>query len=380
MKTLRRQLDQGLERATRNAEETPHPEAASLRPDGWGGLLKSLLAVHVARSAQRVLERQAERPTAGRLGGEAGTLRVAPPGSPAAALPTRAQGADKAEPESGAPSGVIPIAKKVFAEFGKDNGTLMAAAVSFYLLLSLIPLLLLGASVVGFVLRGRGDAVEQVFVFLSQLLPAIQGPEIKEAIRTIINERQKIGLAGLAGVALTATGGFATLENAINALWNRPNRSFLMNKLYAFGMMLTVGVLFGLSLGITSAVGWAGRIPGLQWLSGNWVLQVLGYVLPILITSLMFTLIYRFYPNGRTGWKSSLQAGIVTAVLWEAFKVAYTLYTQRGDTSPYGVVVGLVMWIFYSSTLVLMGSELTWVLEGCPGHEGKDAVQSQRGR
>jgi membrane protein len=254
----------------------------------------------------------------------------------------------------------------------------MAASVAFYLLLSVIPMILLGVAVVASLIQDPDRAINQTFTFLNQFLP-IGKQTIRPIIEGVIREKGSLTIVGLAGIALTATGGFATLENAINALWNRPNRGFLMNKVYAFGMMLAVGLLFALSLGLTSMVALASRTSALAWLNvGAWK-PVLGIVTPLLISTVMFAVIYRFYPNGRTGWRSSLVSGAITAVLWELFKQGYGIYASR-DHSPYGIIIGLVMWIYYSSTLILLGSELTWILEGCPDREGKEAVHAQRGR
>lgn len=277
-----------------------------------------------------------------------------------------------------APTTPLGIAKRVFTEFGKDNGTLLAAAVAFYLLLSVVPLVLLGVSILGYFIQDQDRVTEQVFRFLNQFLP-IGKQTIRPIIIRVIQERGSLGIAGLAGLALTATGGFATLENAVNALWNRPNRSFLMNKLYAFGMMLAVGVLFLITLTLGTLQSLAGRISGLEWLRSGWMTALVGVLLPLLISSLMFTLIFRFYPNGRTSWRAPLLAGTLTAFLWELFKHGYALYASM-DRSPYGIIVGLVMWIYYSATLLLLGSELTWVLEGCPDAEGKEQVHAQRER
>jgi membrane protein len=383
MERMRSSFAHRLETARRRVEAAPEDGKPEKRP-GWGGVLKALLALWVARAAQRVFERQAELPEAGSKGGEASAAAVARPvavpRSPTA--PVEKEQAKEPEQADEVPtprSGPWAIAKFVLKEFGKDNGTLMAAAVAFYLLLSVIPLILVAISLLGYVLGSSNEAVNQVFAFLNHLFP-VDKKKIHEMIQGIIDEKVGVGVVGMAGLAVTATGGFATLENAINAMWNRPNRSFLMNKVFAFAMMLVVGALFAVSLGITALVRWAGNIPGFDWLASNWMPQALGYVLPVVITGLMFSVIYRFYPNGRTGWKSSLTSGFITAVFWEVFKIAYTFYTSHGDKSIYGVVVGLVMWIFYSAALVLFGSELTWVLEGCPGREGKDQVQAQRGR
>jgi membrane protein len=363
------------------------PSAPSPRRESWADILKGLLVVRIARAAQRVLDRRAGQPEAGRLGGHAG-LPAAPSAAsrPAAAAPRKDVAArEKAKDEEEIPTKPWPIAKFVFKEFGKDNGTLMAAAVAFYLLLSIIPLLLVAVWALGMFFHHQTPyqhemAVKQVLGFLNQFVP-VQEKTLHTLIQGIMNARGTVGGVGIAGVALTATGGFATLENAINVMWNRPNRGFIMNKLFAFGMMLGIGLLFALSLGFTAVTAWAGKVSGLSWLGSNGFLRLLlGHVLPVAISAVMFALIYKFYPNGRSGWKPSFIAGAVTAVFWEVFKQGYALYTTHGDKSVYGIVVGLVMWIFYSASLVLLGSELTWVLEGCPDRDGKNQVQAQRAR
>lgn len=288
---------------------------------------------------------------------------------------TSTAGEENAGPLAVVPTRPWPIAKRVFREFGRDNGTLMAAAVAFYLLLSVIPLMLVGVSLLGFFLN-PDRAADQAFQFLNQFIPVGKGT-VRGAISAVIEVRGSLGIVGLLGTAVTSIGGFATLENAINVLWNRPNRSFLMNKVMAFAMMVVVGMLFLLTMGVSSAIGVAARVPGLMWLSSGWAGLLLGVALPLFLSSLMFAVMYRFYPNGPVGWRSPLIAGLVTAVLWEAFKHGYAFYAAR-DQSPYGIFVGLVMWIFYSTSLILLGSELTWVLEGCPGQERKQAARGGR--
>lgn len=358
----------------RSGQQVAGAEPDEVRHLGWGDLAKGFLAVHVASAAQRVLERREEAPESGRLGGEAGAAVASRP----AAVPRRSARTDTepvAAPENTetAPAGVWPLAKRVFQEFGKDNGSLLAASVAFYLMLSLVPLILVAISIFGIVLGGSQEAQTKVLGFLWQFFPG--QPQMKEmiegAVHSVIEKRGVIGGVGLAGLILTATGGFATLENAINIVWNAPSRNFLWSKLFSFLMMLVVGALFLFSFGLTAVAQWAGNLPGLDRLAGNWLARGLALVLPIGVSGLMFAVIYRFYPNGRSGWKPSLIAGFVTAVLWELFKNGYAFYSARfaHQEATYGTLagfVGLVLWIYYSSALVLLGSELTWVLEGCP--------------
>lgn len=363
-------LDHRLEEESSRDRRSEHPDGAAKR--SWGALLRGLLAVHVARSAERVLDRRSDRVEAGRRGGAVTATATALPGpSLASVQPPAAVGGVGLRR-------VWEIARLTFAEFGRDNGTLMAASVAFYLLVSVIPMLMLGVAAVASLIRDPDRAINQTFSFLNQFLP-IGRETIRPVIEGVLRERGSLTFIGLAGFALAATGGFATLENAINVMWNRPNRSFVMNKLYAVGMMVVIGFLFAVSVGVSSLVALAGRAEALAWLNTSAWKPILGFVMPPIISTAMFAVIYRFYPNGRTRWGPPLIAGALTAVLWELFKQGYAIYASR-DSSPYGIIIGLVMWIYYSCAVVLLGAELTWILEGCPGREGKQAAQAQRDR
>jgi len=218
---------------------------------------------------------------------------------------------------------------------------------------------------------GNAQAHHAVMEFAHRFFPAqtnAMKPDLLEsAIGKVQEIRGTLSLVGLGSLLLTATGGFATLESAINIEWDAPSRNFIWSKVFSFLMMLVVGVLLVLSLGITSVLAWAGKIPGLQWIAQSWVVQATGYVLSILTSGVMFTAVYKLFPNTKVEWKPALVAGFATALLWELFKIGYSLYNSHvNQDATYGTLggfVGLVLWIYYSSALVLLGSELAWVLQ-----------------
>jgi YihY family inner membrane protein len=262
-------------------------------------------------------------------------------------------------------------------EFGCDNGTLMAASVAFYLLLSLVPLMAVGIFVLASMLGGSEGARDHVLTFLNSYIARPQQKAVRELLDSLIANRAGIGLGGLALLALTATGGFATLETAVNILWKAPNRNFLLNKLFALLMLVVIGGLFAVSVALSTltqlATNFATQFSGLRWVVEKPVTQLLlGMAAPFLITGLMFSAIFWFFPNTRNKrFFPALGVGFGTALLWELFKQAYAFYSARaGDQSAtYGALAGLaglVMWIYYSATLILFGAKLTWVLNGCP--------------
>jgi membrane protein len=382
------------------AQETglvaPEEAAAAGERRGWLDLLKGYFAVHVARSADRVLEnRAAARREHGRLGGEVSAAARPRPGTISLARSEGSEAPPAAEPGSDTGTsqrnreaceardeGFLATAKIAFKEFGRDKGTLMAAAVTFYMLLSLVPLIVVAIAVFGYILGGNVDAQARVFQFLGGFFSPQQMATMREGVQGVIEQRGTIALSGLAALAFTASGGFATLDTAINVTWGTPNRSFLKNKLFAFGMMFLIGGLFILSFALTAAVGiateFAGHLPMVGGIAENPVVRfLLGALVPFAISGLMFSAIYYLFPNTKNkAWKPALTAGFITAFLWEIFKHAYTWWTSSslsGDqAATYGSLagfIGLIMWIYYSSALILLGSELTWAMSGCPGEK-----------
>lgn len=361
--------------------------------EGIWSILKAAAGDRWQQAEDKMRERRAEAAESGRLGGEV-HAPSRPTARPARHVPgptgqvihlhrrEEPDGGESTHREGAAPAGAWAVAKRTFKEFGADHGTLMAAAVAFYLILSLVPLLVVGVAVFAYVMtddQARGTVIN----FASQYVPQ-QREMLTTSLDAVRSARGTLGTIGLLTLALTATSGFATLETAINATWKVPNRNFIWNKLYALGMMFVIGLLLIVSIGITTVVGWAHSIPGLGWLENSVVAPAIGLLLSVAVSGLMFTVIYKYFPNVEVAWKPALISGFLTAVLWEAFKQAYTWYTSssfQGDqAATYGVLagfIGLLTWIFYSAALVLLGSELTWVLAGCPdrGQERREGIR-----
>src|SRR5437867_4464333 len=117
----------------------------------------------------------------------------------------------------------------------------MAAAVAFYALLSIIPLVLVAVSAIGYMLGPNAQLQEHVLSFLGQFLPGTEGgDQLSEWLQGLIHARGKVGLVGLVGLLSTAAGGFATLDSAINVAWGTPTRGFVRSKVFAVGMVVVV--------------------------------------------------------------------------------------------------------------------------------------------
>ncbi|NLC55524.1 MAG: YihY/virulence factor BrkB family protein [Armatimonadetes bacterium] len=258
-------------------------------------------------------------------------------------------------------------------EYTRDSCSLMAAAISFYVLLSLVPLLLVGLATFGLFL-GDEKAFQVVSQFLEQFLPPRLGGDT--LYRHLADLRRLAGMAGILGLVSwvwAASASFSTITRALDIVWEVPERrGFIASRLLAVAMMLIVGVLGLLSFVATSAIKIVQeyQIPWLGTRSGELpvVWQIVGWVLPLSLSITIFVLCYLVLPNARVGWRPALLGGLVGGILWELTKQGFALYVANfadyNRSSIYGYLGGLVflvMWVYYSAAILLFGAEVASV-------------------
>jgi len=265
----------------------------------------------------------------------------------------------------------VRFAAKVVWEYRQDRGSLMAAAVSFYAIVSFVPLLLLAISVLGYVLGSSDRALHTVLKQAEAWIPASH-QAIDGAVKGVIRSRGLLGGVGLFGVLWTGLGGLVTLQEAINTIWGVTSRGFVRSRLVALGMLLAAAILLLLSMGATYLIaavsslgtGWARQIS--QAMSPVWRVAVLA--LPPLVSIALFTLIYLVFPNTKVRVKAALAGGVFAGIAWELAKTGYAWYmvslAKFGHTyGTLGSIIGLFMGMYYSSLVVLMGAEIAWACQ-----------------
>jgi membrane protein len=295
------------------------------------------------------------------------------------------------QPEPGHPGLRLTwrIAVEVFRKYAQDGGPLIAAAISFFALLSIIPLVLLGVWGLGQFLSSA-QAFLHVIDYLDEYLP-----ESSDAMRLylmhLVHSHRTIGWLGVAGLLWSGSQGFVILELAMNVALRVPRRrSFVESRILGIGMILLAGGMLAISLLITSAitairnyslpvVGWRpGEIPAL-W-------SAVGAVVSVLLTILSFTGIYGVVPNTPIPWRTALIAGTTAGLCWEAAKRAVAYYLSHVPAAtiygsiygPIGGVIALVFWIYYSCVILVLGAELASVLQNI--HPQPERLPPQTGR
>lgn len=271
------------------------------------------------------------------------------------------------------PRSFVRLLREAFAAWNADYAPSMGAALSYYTAFSLAPLLLIAISIAGLVF-GEDAARGQVTSTLSGLL----GPDGAKAVEEMIkSSRESQGgiLATVIGVAtllLGATTVFGELQSALDRIWRAPEQkqrsgiiSLLRGRLLSFGLVLSLGFLLLVSLLISTMVAALGNW-GSQLLPGwELVVQGLNAVIGFLVTGVMFAAIYRVLPSVRIPWRDVWTGAWVTAALFTIGKTMIGLYIGKAAPGSVfgsaGSVIAVMVWVYYSAQVFLLGAEFTWV-------------------
>ncbi|CAN5425217.1 inner membrane protein YhjD [soil metagenome] len=239
----------------------------------------------------------------------------------------------------------------------KDNhGDHLAAAITYFSFLALFPLILLGASVAGFVLAAHPNLAQDLYDSIHKNVPGAFGDTIASTVKSAIANRAGVGIIGVVGVALAGLGWIANLRTAIDTVWGLPEakRSFITSKvadsLVLFGLGLGLIVSLALTAGGTAASGELLRLTHLRSVPGAGVFAgLIGIALGIGGSMLVFGWLLIGLPQVKISRRTALRTTLLAAVGFEVLKVLGTYYIARVIKSPaaaaIGPVVGILVWI-----------------------------------
>jgi membrane protein len=278
---------------------------------------------------------------------------------------------------------MFPVLQQSIRDFIDDDCTTGAAALSYYTVFSLPPLLVLILLLAGTLLDPN-----DVRGGLERQIDALMGPAGGEQVRAILAHAERPGgglvptVVGIAAMLFGATGAFAQLQSALNRAWEvEPDpaqggmRNFLLKRLMSFGMILTIAFLLLVSLvvsAVLSAFGdaLASYLP--EGLSAP-VLQGVNLALSLGVIGALFALMFKVVPDAVIRWRDVWVGALVTAVLFSAGKFLIGLYIGKADPGEAfgaaGSLALLLLWIYYSSIIVLFGAEFTQAWAESRGRE-----------
>lgn len=268
-----------------------------------------------------------------------------------------------------------------------DYAPSMGAAIAFYTVFSLAPLVIIVIGIAGF-FWGEEAVQGQLFAQVSSMV-GVEGAKAVEGVVQGAQEPSQGIIATIISVLMLGVGAttvFSELQSALDRIWKVDTKKqsgiwgLIRSRLLSFGLVLTLAFLLLVSLVISSilaALGtWAGGIlPGWELL-----LQGVNLVITLGILTLLFAMIYRFMPQAPVAWRDVRTGAFVTAVLFEIGKVLIGLYMGKASVaSSYaaaGSLVVVLIWVYYAAQVFLLGAEFTRVYAEAHGSRKTVATQA----
>jgi membrane protein len=271
---------------------------------------------------------------------------------------------------------IVDLVKGTVKEWQDDQAPRLAAALSYYTVFSLAPILVIVIAIAG--LLGGQDATQSLV--MDQVADLLGEPG-REFVETMISSAtiRSTGIiaTGLGVITLLfgALGAFNELQYTMNRIWDvktKPVKGmgasikrFITARLLSFSMLLAIGFLLLVSLVVSAALAalreYLGAIPGLPELA----LQILNIVVSLGITTLLFALMFKYIPDIRVPWRSVWLGAALTAIFFTLGRFLIGLYLGRSDVgSTFGAAGSLaliLLWIYYSAQIVFLGAEFTQV-------------------
>jgi membrane protein len=263
---------------------------------------------------------------------------------------------------------VLSLFKSAFKGWSDDNCLSMGAALAFYSLLSMAPLLVLVITVAGLVV-GKEEAATLLFTQLSGLLGDTGAEGIRSLLNSASSEKEGLVQSAISFVVLLvgATTVFGELQDDLNRIWKASAAKVsgiwgqIRKRLLSFGLIVVIGFLLLTSLVVSAAVSFAAsHLLGGQTAVLARVLEFLG---SLLVMTALFALTFKILPNRKIPWSDVLIGALVTAVLFAIGKTLIGLYIGKSavasDFGAAGTLVVAIIWVYYSSQIFFFGAELT---------------------
>jgi len=263
--------------------------------------------------------------------------------------------------------------KQTWSQFSVDEGFMMAAALSYYTLFSIAPLLVIVIAVVGFISQSSG-LEEEMFNQLSTLLGANQSEELRSMVANARLNESGIAATVISGVTLiiAATAVVIQLKNTLNRAWNVTKdpelgfKSLFVDRLISLGFLLGLGFVFLVSLGLNAiAMVMTNQIQVLLPELGGTTFLIISMLIGFLVTYVLFYLLFRFLPDAKIFNKDLLVGALVTTIMFTIGKFAIGFYLSSSDIGnafgSAGALASFMIWVYYNAVILIMGAEFTQV-------------------
>jgi len=256
-------------------------------------------------------------------------------------------------------------------EWVDDRASRKGAALAFYTVFSLAPILILAIAIAG-LFFGKDAARGEIYAQVRDLI----GPDGAMAIQAMVQNAGRPGagitatIIGLVTLFVGATTALAELKDGLDQIWDVPSERtsgfwyFLRKRLLSIGLILSIGFLLLVSLVFSAALSAMAKGWGPADMTGA-VLESLNFVFSFALVTVLFAMIYKILPSVRIAWRDVIVGALVTALLFSIGKFAIGVYLgNSGIASSYGAagsVMLVLVWVYYSAQIFLRGAAFTKV-------------------
>jgi membrane protein len=268
---------------------------------------------------------------------------------------------------------LLDLGKEAILAWNKDDAQSMGAAIAFYTMFSIAPLLIIAIAIIGFFF-GVEAAQGRIFAEINRLV----GQDGASAIEGMVESASK-GANGLIGSLIAivvlvfgATGVFVELQRSLDKIWQAPVQvktsgiwALIQRRLLTFGMVVAVAFLLLVSLVVSAAIASVQTLWNDQEGPLEFLIQGMDFAWSFAIIAALFASIFKLLPRVSVAWSDVLIGAALTALLFNVGKYLIGLYIGKsGVVSGFGAagsLVAILVWIYYSAQIFLLGAEITWV-------------------
>jgi membrane protein len=271
--------------------------------------------------------------------------------------------------------------KQTGSAFVDDNVLKMSAALSYYTMFALAPMLLVIITVASFFYKK-----EEITGSVNNQISGFVGPEGAQQLQEILNnaaisnDGTLATIIGIIMLIIAATGVFVEIQDSINTIWclkAKPKRGFLkllVNRLLSFSMVISLGFIMLVSLVINALMeALSNRLEAMFPNLTVYVIYGINLLITLAITTLLFAIIFKVLPDAKIRWKTVVIGAVTTAILFMLGKFGITFYIGSSDLgSTYGAagsIVIILVWVYYSAMILYFGAVFTKVYAQYTGHD-----------
>ncbi len=265
---------------------------------------------------------------------------------------------------------IFALLKNTYSQWSDHRAPRLGASVAFYSILSFAPLIIMVTAIIGLVF-GHASAQGALINEARQVI----GDRGAETVETLLKNAQKPSSGTLASIIafitllFGASGVFTELQDALNLMWDVKEQSasgvlaMVKQRLFSFGMVLSVGFLLLVSLMLSAGLAFIGHSFGQLFTLPAPVLEAINFVTSFVVVTALFTLMFKYLPDAKVSWKDVTVGALGTAFLFTVGKFLLGLYLGKASVgSTYGAagsLVAVVVWIYYSAQIFFFGAEFT---------------------